>query len=293
MLPNETNETSDEDAKPVTNAIPSEIEDLLRSRTTYMHWLDRLDRVADEARAEVVERVQADYQQRLEEVRSQLGQHRDELAERLDRRSARVAELEGDREEHLASREEAEIRHTVGEYDDEEWRSRREELDQTLDELERQLEEERTAISELQTALDAVDEPPGSLEELGLAETSQREAARSSAGTGDREESGREERPALQLVEEGEPEAPAGDETETPAEEEESGTGAPEDGSDGAYDELEFLESLSLEDADQFDAVDAMLDAEDEESGKEETRNGGEEGEADGEAGPSSRGGSG
>ncbi|NNK47605.1 MAG: hypothetical protein HKP01_01890, partial [Gemmatimonadetes bacterium] len=40
--------------------------------------------------------------------------------------------------------------------------------------------------------------------------------------------------------------------------------------SDEFMDELEFLESLSLDDAENFDAVSAMLDEEDAESGTEE-----------------------
>lgn len=70
-----------------------------------------------------------------------------------------------------------------------------------------------------------------------------------------------------------EAEAPEDEALEAPEEEalEEEDAGEEEAGEEEYYDELEFLESLSLDDTERFDAVSSMLDEEeDEEEGNEE-----------------------
>lgn len=317
----------------MTDPIPPQIDELLERRATYSRWLDRLEEATEEARPDVVRRIRSDYQDRLEEVRSELAEHRQDLAAELDRRSGRVEGLETDREEALARREEAEIRHRVGEYDDERWERERGELDETIRELEGELESERDAIDQLRSALEIIDSSPAPREEaaeesgqtaggeaveaaddVGAVDASDGEPGEDTARAG---EADGEDRPPLRLVDEGEEEAgeeegvaeeadedpspgPAGevsaDEAPTGREEpssdvrEAAGGGEAAEGSaeeTRAYDELEFLESLSLDDADQFDAVSAMLDAADEGEDDDDAEDSPREGSGDGRREPS------
>lgn len=322
----------------MTDPIPSQIDELLERRATYSRWLDRLEEATEEARPEVVRRIRSDYQDRLEEVRSELAEHRQDLAEDLDRRTGRVEGLEADREEALARREEAELRHRVGEYDDERWERVRGEMDAAIRELEGDLESERDATDQLRSALEIIDSSPTprdeAAEESGegadgaTVEASDEETtvAASDAETGEDTaragEADGEDRPPLRLVdrrreeqageeEAGEEEAqeessprpawdvPAGETAaggdeppsegrdEPPSEGRgESDEGEADEGT-RAYDELEFLESLSLDDADQFDAVSAMLDAADEGEDDDAAEDSPREGSGDGRREPS------
>lgn len=300
----------------MSDAIPPQINDLLDRRATYIQWLARLDEVGEEARQEVVERIRADYESRLREVRSELGDHHDELADSLEDRTSRVGGLEEEREEQLARREEAEIRHKVGEYDEDEWETRRQELDRSIQELERELDRERDAISELETALEAMEEPPAAAPAPeGVAGTLGSERPRltlvEDEGEAEAQESAGEEPESVTAGEEEaasrERDAGPGDEAGTAAPAEDTSPESPEresrperpesesrerEAPDGAYDELEFLESLSLEDADQFDAVSAMLEEGEEEAEEEGERPRDEEGgrEDEGSSRPSPRG---
>lgn len=349
----------------MTDAIPSEINELLERRSTYADWLERLSEVADDARPEVVERIRADYRDRLEDVRSELGEHREDLAEDLAERTDRVERLEAEREEKLARREEAEIRHRVGEFAQDEWETQRRELDRTIGQLEDRLDGEQEAISQLRSALEVMDESSGrpqevrgepgaddrpeepvaeaddrpplrlveeereaeeeapavEVEEEEEAAASEEEAPAAGGGSADelagdeparaegeaattrRERPDVEEEPEEVEAEEIPPaEGPPAGDVEPPAVEERSASeersaaeeerpeAAPsdEEAPDGAYDELEFLESLSLEDTDQFDAVSAMLDeaAEEEDEDDEDDEGSPEDGTG---SGPSHR----
>lgn len=316
----------------MTDPIPPQIDELLERRATYSQWLDRLEEATEEARPEVVRRIRSDYQERLEEVRSELAEHRQDLAEELDRRSGRVEGLEVDREEALARREEAEIRHRVGEYDDERWERERGELDATIRELEEDLESERGAIDQLRSALEIIDSAPAprdeAAEESGQTADGEAVEAADEGGEGgalaasdgepgeDTPRAGEPdggERPPLRLVDEGEEgaaeegaaeesaaeesapgpcgdgpsgEAPEGRE-EPPSEVGDGPADGEADAETRAYDELEFLESLSLDDADQFDAVSAMLDAADEGEEENDAEDSPSEGSGDGRREPS------
>jgi hypothetical protein len=97
------------------------IEALLQQRTQYEQWLARLDSTADKAPPAVRQRVRADYEARLRGVIEELRGHGATIAEELSRHQGSQSQLDGERklaEEALA---EAEIRHAVGEYTEDEW----------------------------------------------------------------------------------------------------------------------------------------------------------------------------
>lgn len=99
----------------------AEIESLLGSRQQLTGWLDRLDAAGTRAPESVRSKVRADYRARLAQVVTQLGTHADLISSTLDGLRAQSREFGQLRGEELEVRAEAELRHTVGEYTDDEW----------------------------------------------------------------------------------------------------------------------------------------------------------------------------
>src|SRR5688572_22246585 len=108
-------------SKPTTDS-EATIEALLEQRSQYEEWILRLDTSGDKASPTVRERVRGDYQARLESVMEQLRGRSAAIAEELERQHASQAELDRERRSAEEALAEAEVRHTVGEYTEEEWR---------------------------------------------------------------------------------------------------------------------------------------------------------------------------
>jgi len=106
--------------------VAGEIEGLLGTRQRISEWLHRLGQSGQDVPAAVRDRVRSDYQGRLGKVVDELRGHSAAISENLaslrrelaDRERVRAAE-----EEALA---EAQLRHAVGEYAEEEWRAHEE-----------------------------------------------------------------------------------------------------------------------------------------------------------------------
>lgn len=294
------------------HVIPEAIRELLEQRGTYQGWLTRLDELGDEFRPEVAEKVRGDYAGRLATVETALEGHRTELETALADRTAAVEKVAGEHDARSAELEETQLRHVVGEFDDDEWERRRAEHQVGIDELEAELTTQRSAVESLQTVLneltgaaavvaasEQVDLEPPVPAELTVVEDEWLEAEEVAEATDDAEDTAWMTQPFEEVVEEPveaeadleaeaeaeppvevESEADEDDESEVDevvelevealeAEVEEVAEAEPvldEAEPDEFMDELEFLESLSLDDADNFDAVSAMLD-EDEDSG--------------------------
>jgi hypothetical protein len=115
------------------------IEALLEQRAQFEQWLAKLDSAADKAPLAVRQKVRADYEVRLRGVIDRLRSHAATIADELHRHQAAQGDLDAQRrhaEEELA---EAEVRHTVGEFGDDEWRRISEEGDGRLSGLREQL----------------------------------------------------------------------------------------------------------------------------------------------------------
>ena len=296
----------------VGHVIPEAIRELLEQRGTYQGWLTRLDELGDEFRPEVAEKVRGDYAGRLATVETALEGHRTELETALADRTAAVEKVAGEHDARSAELEETQLRHVVGEFDDDEWERRRAEHQVGIDELEAELTTQRSAVESLQTVLneltgaaavvaasEQVDLEPPVPAELTVVEDEWLEAEEVAEATDDAEDTAWMTQPFEEVVEEPveaeadleaeaeaeppvevESEADEDDESEVDevvelevealeAEVEEVAEAEPvlvAAEPDEFMDELEFLESLSLDDADNFDAVSAMLD-EDEDSG--------------------------
>jgi hypothetical protein len=99
----------------------AEIEELLGVRQQITSWLDRLDAAGSKAPESVRTKVRADYRARLAQVVAQLGTHGDLIASTLAGLRAQSKEFMHSRLQEFEIRAEAELRHTVGEYSDDEW----------------------------------------------------------------------------------------------------------------------------------------------------------------------------
>jgi hypothetical protein len=115
------------------------IESLLEQRAQYEQWLAKLDNASEKAPQAVRQKVRADYEVRLRGVIERLRGHSATIAEELQRHQTNQSELDTQRrhaEEELA---EAEVRHAVGEFGDDEWLRMSEESDGRLNGLREQL----------------------------------------------------------------------------------------------------------------------------------------------------------
>lgn len=99
----------------------AEIEGLLASRQRLLSWLDRLEDAGSRAPRQVRAKVQADYRARLAQVVSQLATHGDVISSTLGRLREDAKGFRQLRTEEDEVRAEAELRHAVGEYTDDEW----------------------------------------------------------------------------------------------------------------------------------------------------------------------------
>ena len=264
--------------------IPDAIRTLLERRAQYMEWLAKLDDLGGKYRPAVAKRVRADYRDRLTGVEDELHGHKEEIETSLSQRKGQLSAFEERHDVCAAELEEAELRHQVGEFDDGEWESRKEAHERELREVASALDVEREAVALLGAVLLQVTAPseaaatrrvePGAWTEsgaAGLQETVVEDLLDEGRSTdadalkaaedvlGELAAVVEESVEAEQVEEFVEQVVEEVNEPEEPIDEKTSST----DG-DEFLDELEFLESLSLDDPDSFDAVSKMLEEESE-----------------------------
>ena len=99
----------------------SEVETLLATRQQLADWLDKLEAAGSKTPPSVRDRVRSDYQGRLGQVVEQLRSHSDVISSTLQGLRSQAEEFEQLRAEEQETLAEAELRHMVGEYSDEEW----------------------------------------------------------------------------------------------------------------------------------------------------------------------------
>jgi hypothetical protein len=134
------------------------MEELLEQRTQYEEWLTKLDASGDKAPPAVRQRVRGDYQARLQSVMEQLRGRGTAISEELERQHAHQAELDRERRAAEEALAEAEVRHAVGEYTQEEWRRLSEESKREIEQLRSQLRSigaEITRLTQIQAVITA------------------------------------------------------------------------------------------------------------------------------------------
>lgn len=199
------------------------IETLLEQRAQYEQWLAKLDGAGDKAPASVRQKVRGDYEARLRGVIDRLRGHAATIAEELERHRSTQSDLDGQRRQAEEALAEAELRHAVGEYTDEEWRHLNQESDGHLRALRDQLRSVGDEIARLAEVQSLIAAPP-------------RRTEAAAAPTPPRQEM---EEPAPQPEPEPEPPAPP------PAAKAAPKAREPEPQAASPVDELAFLKSVA------------------------------------------------
>ncbi len=144
--------------------VSKEVDQLLRDREKYESWLSRLESERGNTNARAFDRVRGDYQQRLDEVVTKLQAHSEGVAAKLRSMEQRLGELEGERLAHSEKLDEARLRRSVGEYqDDNEWAELENRLFATVQQAEREIEGARVEmgrLSEITSMVHAAESQP-------------------------------------------------------------------------------------------------------------------------------------
>ncbi len=122
----------------------AEIESLLAERGRFETWLDQLSAKASTMPAHVVERVRADYQQRLDKVVADLQSKADSMRSDASALEERVRVLEAELSAKRDARAEDELRALVGEYDEGAWEKKSADHDAGINALESERVERET-----------------------------------------------------------------------------------------------------------------------------------------------------
>lgn len=191
----------------------AEIQELLAERRKLEQWLDRLAETADKTTQDVRERVESDYRARLDKVNGRLQSFVDDIREARDAQQSTFDELKEKEEKKSKELAEAELRHAVGEYGEDEWKKLKSGILEELVSIREGLGDVEEEIEELEGVLAALED-------------------REPEGKGDRDdEAAEDELPPIDLEEDEEPKAPAGKRGSSQT--------------DAFGDELEFLKSVT------------------------------------------------
>jgi hypothetical protein len=156
-----------EESLAMTTETDNSIEALLEQRARFEQWLAKLDTTANKAPLTVRQKVRADYEMRLRGVIERLRSHSATIADELHRHQTTQAELDGQRRQAEEELAEAEVRHAVGEFGDDEWRRISEESDHRLNGLREQLKtvgNEIARLAEVQSLIAAPVRAPDTAE---------------------------------------------------------------------------------------------------------------------------------
>jgi hypothetical protein len=137
------------------------IEALLEQRTQYEEWLAKLDGSGDKAPPAVRQRIRGDYEARLQAVMEQLRGRGSAISEELERHHASQAELDRQRRAAEEALAESEVRHSVGEYTEDEWRRVSDQSRREIEQLRGQLRSIGAEITRLTQVQGLIAAPRG------------------------------------------------------------------------------------------------------------------------------------
>jgi len=153
------------------------IETLLAEKSEIEQWLEKLNTAGSKTPEHVRAKVQGDYQARFDKVLNELQGFRDDIVSSLkgqeDERS-RLQEVEAEASERYA---EAELRHSVGEFNEANWAKLSGEIQSELDGVHGELDRVETEITKLKGIVALIDESPVAEPEPELDEVPEAEAA--------------------------------------------------------------------------------------------------------------------
>lgn len=137
----------------------AQVDHLLQQREQFEQWLAKLDSAGSKAPDAVRQKVRADYQSRLDAVLVELRSHVSAVESALDGHNDALASFEARQADIQERLSEAEIRHSVGEYTDDEWGAVGAEAEAALNEVGRRIAGEQEEITRLSAVLHLVAKP--------------------------------------------------------------------------------------------------------------------------------------
>lgn len=120
--------------KSKTNALEA-LRALIAERQQYEQWITSLESKREGTPLHVFERVQADYNARLQRVIDDIKGHSDELQLSISTLSSRLVEVAREEDTKREALQEAELRAAVGEYDPQQWEQLKAESEQALEKI--------------------------------------------------------------------------------------------------------------------------------------------------------------
>ncbi len=136
------------------------IESLLAEKSEIEQWLEKLDAAGSKTPEHVRAKVQGDYRARFDKVLEALQGFRDDIVSSLKKQEgerSRLQEVEAEASERYA---EAELRHSVGEFDEASWAKLNGEIQSELDGVRGELDGVETEITKLKGIVTLIDESP-------------------------------------------------------------------------------------------------------------------------------------
>lgn len=140
---------------------PGDIEALLATRQRISEWLHRLGQTGSTVPAAVRDRVRADYQGRLSRVVEELRGHSTAISDTVSGLRRELGERESVRAAEEEALAEAQLRHAVGEYAEEEWRAHEERSGTRLESLGAEIHHLAGEIERLEDVLVQIAGAPG------------------------------------------------------------------------------------------------------------------------------------
>jgi len=120
--------------KTKTNALES-LRALIAERQQYEQWITTLESKRDGTPAHVFERVQNDYNTRLQRVIGDIKGHAEELQLSISTLSSRLVEVAREEDTKREALQEAELRAVVGEYEPQQWEHLKADAEQALERI--------------------------------------------------------------------------------------------------------------------------------------------------------------
>ncbi len=134
------------------------VESLLEERQTISKWLARLSE-SDDTPAELRSKVQADYETRMNTVREHLQGYAAELRDSLTKETVKQGGLLEKEESAEGRLGEAKLRHSVGEYTEDQWDKINSEIQGELGDVRKQLKVVEVEVARLEDVISSIDKP--------------------------------------------------------------------------------------------------------------------------------------
>ncbi len=137
-----------------------DLETLVKERQTVTKWLARLSQADDGATDDVRKKVRGDYETRLKAVSKHLQGYTEELRDALTKETVKQGGFLQKEENANGRLAEAKLRHSVGEYAEDQWNKINSEIQGELEDVRKQLKVVEVEVARLDDVITSIDKTP-------------------------------------------------------------------------------------------------------------------------------------